>query len=117
MKKVDIKKESILGGMSCGEVSLVPWKILKNGVNNCISISDENIAKTVAGLKDKKFSKTSIIGGECAAPGVIALIGICNSNKAKKLLNLNKNSNILVIGCEGNADVKLYKQLLSKGRK
>jgi len=30
---------------------------------------------------------------------------------------LNENSNVLVIGCEGNADVKLYKQLLSKGRK
>ena len=29
---------------------------------------------------------------------------------------LNKDSNILVIGCEGNADVKLYKELLSKGR-
>ena len=32
-------------------------------------------------------------------------------------LNIDKNSNVLVIGCEGNADVKLYKQLLSKGRK
>ena len=37
--------------------------------------------------------------------------------KARKSLNLNEDSNILVIGCEGNADVKLYKQLLSKGRK
>ena len=117
LKKIKIKKESIMGGMSCNEMSLVPWQVLKKTTNCCVSISDKNIAKTVAGLKDKKFSKTSIIGGECAAPGVIALIGICNSNKAKKLLNLNKNSNILVIGCEGNADVKLYKQLLSKGRK
>ena len=33
------------------------------------------------------------------------------------MINLGKKSNILVIGCEGNADVKLYKQLLSKGRK
>ena len=48
---------------------------------------------------------------------VIALIGICNNIKAKKFLNINESSNILVIGCEGNADVKLYKQLLSKGRK
>ena len=85
--------------------------------NYCVSISDKNVAKTVANLKDKKLSKTSIIGGECAAPGIIALIGICNDIKTRKLVNLNKNSNILLIGCEGNADVKLYKQLLSKGRK
>ena len=117
LKKIRIIKESIMGGMSCNEMSLVPWQVLKKTANCCVSISDNNIAKAVAGLKDKKFSKTSIIGGECAAPGVIALIGICNNVKTKEFLNLNDNSNILVIGCEGNADVKLYKQLLSKGRK
>ena len=106
-----------MGGMSCNEMSLVPWQILKNASDCCVSISDKNIAKTIAGLKDKKFSKNSIIGGECATPGIIALIGICKDKKAKKLINLNENSNVLVIGCEGNADVKLYKQLLSKGRK
>ena len=25
-----------MGGMSCGEVSLVPWEILKNSVKHCI---------------------------------------------------------------------------------
>ena len=30
--KIDIKRESLMGGMSCGEVSLVPWEILKNSV-------------------------------------------------------------------------------------
>ena len=117
LKKIKIKKESIMGGMSCNEMSLIPWKVLKKTSNCCISISDKNVAKTIAGLKDKKFSKTSIIGGECATPGVIALIGVCNNVKAKKFLKINKNSNILLIGCEGNADVKLYKQLLSNGRK
>ena len=117
LKKIRIKKESIMGGMSCNEMSLVPWQILKNVSNCCVSISDKNIAKTIASLKDKKFSKTSITGGECAAPGVIALIGTCNNIKAKKFLNISESSNILIIGCEGNADVKLYKQLLSKGRK
>ena len=117
LKKIKIRKESIMGGMSCNEMSLVPWQILKKASNCCVSISDKNVAKTVAGLKDKKFSKTSIVGGECATPGIIALIGICNNQKARRLLSLNENSNVLVIGCEGNADVKLYKQLLSKGRK
>ena len=117
LKKIKIKKESIMGGMSCNEMSLIPWRILKKTSNCCVSISDKNVAKTIAGLKDKKFSKTSIIGGECATPGVIALIGVCNNVKAKKFLKINKNSNILLIGCEGNADVKLYKQLLSSGRK
>ena len=117
LKKIRIKKESIMGGMSCNEMSLVPWQILKNASDCCVSISDKNIAKTIAGLKDKKFSKTTIIGGECSAPGIISLICACNEPKSKKALNLNEKSNVLLIGCEGNADTKLYKQLLSKGRK
>ena len=30
IKKIQIEQESILGGMSCSEVSLIPWQILKN---------------------------------------------------------------------------------------
>ena len=56
LKKIEIKKESIMGGMSCGEVSLIPWKIIKNSVNMCLSISDDNIAKTVAMLANFNFS-------------------------------------------------------------
>ena len=117
LKKIIIKKESIMGGMSCNEMSLIPWHVLKKASDCCVTVSDSKVPKTVAMLKDKKFSKKSIIGGECATPGIISLISICNNSKTKKLLNLNEKSNILVIGCEGNADVKLYKQLLSKGRK
>ncbi len=117
LKRIRIKKESIMGGMSCNKMSLVPWQILKKASNYCVSISDKNVAKTIACLKDKKFSKNSIVGGECATPGIIALIGICNDMKIRKLIDLDQKSNVLIIGCEGNADVKLYKQLLSKGRK
>ena len=117
LKKIIIKKESIMGGMSCNEMSLIPWHVLKKASDCCVTVSDSKVSKTVALLKDKKLSKKSIIGGECATPGIISLISICNNSKTKKLLNLNEKSNVLVIGCEGNADVKLYKQLLFKGRK
>ena len=117
LKKIKIKKESIMGGMSCNEMSLIPWHVLKKASDCCVAVNDTKVAKTVAMLKDKKLGKRSIIGGECATPGIISLISLCNNAKTKKLINLNEKSNVLVIGCEGNADVKLYKQLLSKGRK
>tara|TARA_B100001121_G_scaffold310631_1_gene343328 strand:+ start:1880 stop:3013 length:1134 start_codon:yes stop_codon:yes gene_type:complete len=117
MMKIKILKESIMGGMSCNEMSLIPWQILKKTSNHCISISDNKVAKTIAMLKDKKFSKKSIIGGECSTPGIISLISACNDKRLKKIIKLDKNSNVLLIGCEGNADTKLYRELLSKGRK
>ncbi len=114
---VDIKKESIMGGMSCGDVSLVPWQILKNSVNNCISVSDKFVSQTVAMLADKVLSDISIEGGECSTPGITSLISCCNTEEAKSALGINGNSNILLIGCEGSADIDLYQKLLSEGKK
>ena len=114
---VDIKKESIMGGMSCGEVSLVPWQILKNSVNNCVSVSDKFVSQTVAMLADKVLSDISIEGGECSTPGITSLISCCNNEETKSALEINENSNILLIGCEGSADIELYQKLLSEGKK
>ena len=114
---VDIKKESIMGGMSCGDVSLVPWQILKNSVNSCVSVSDKFVSQTVAMLADKVLSDISIVGGECSTPGITSLISCCNNKETKSALDINENSNILLIGCEGSTDIKLYKKLLSEGKK
>ena len=117
LQKVNIKKESIMGGMSCGEVSLVPWKILRESVNMCTSISDKNVDITISMLKNKVLSDEEIIGGECSTPGIISLIACSENDKIKKSLGLNENSNVLIIGCEGNADENLYNKLLSTGNK
>ena len=117
LQKVDIKKESIMGGMSCGEVSLVPWKILKESVDICTSISDENVDLTISMLKNKILSDEEIVGGECSTPGIISLIACSEDSEIKKNLGLEESSNILVIGCEGDADENLYNKLLSTGNK
>ena len=116
-EKIEIKEESIMGGMSCGEVSMVPWQILKNSVNNCLSIPDDDVAITVAMLSKGYFGKDFIIGGECSAPGIISLNASCKNKKIKEELELNINSNVLLIGCEGDADKDLYKKLLDQGNK
>jgi len=100
--------------MSCGEVSLVPWEILRNSVNFCVTISDDYISKTVKYLANKGFGGEKIIGGECSTPGIVSLVGLNNDRKIRKKINLNENSNILLFGCEGDADEELYQKLLSE---
>ena len=117
MTKVKINKQSVMGGMSCSEMSLVPWQILKNAANCCVSIKDTNISTTIALLYSKKLSKIKIVGGECSAPGIISLVSVCNDKKIKNSLKINENSNILLIGCEGDADTHLYNKLLKIGKK
>ena len=114
IEKIDIKRESLMGGMSCGEVSLVPWEILKNSVKYCISLPDDDIAKTMKLLGNGSFSEEKIIAGENSAPGVISLIASCEDQKIKKDLDLNSNSNVLIIGCEGDTDQEMYKKLVNE---
>ena len=111
--KIDIKKESLMGGMSCGEVSLIPWKIINNNSNFCITVPDDKISDTVKLLANSSLSNKKLIGGECATPGIISLIASCNDIKLKEKLNLNNNSQVLLLGCEGDVDKELYQKLLN----
>ena len=112
IEKVQIVRESLMGGMSCGEPSLVPWKILKKSVNNCISLPDDDIGKAMKLFANASFGNDKIIAGENAAPGVISLIACCNDEKIKNSINLDSNSSVLLIGCEGDTDQEMYQKLL-----
>jgi diaminopropionate ammonia-lyase len=114
IEKIDIIRESLMGGMSCGEVSLVPWEILKNSVKYCISLPDDDIAKTMKLLGNANFSDEKIIAGENSTPGVISLISSCENEKIKEKMQLNKNSNVLLIGCEGDTDKEMYQKLINQ---
>jgi len=112
IEKIDIKRESLMGGMSCGEVSLVPWEILKHSVKHCISLPDDDIGKTMKLLGNSSFSDQQIIAGENSAPGVIGLIASCEDQNVKEKLQLDQNSNVLIIGCEGDTDKEMYQKLI-----
>ena len=114
IEKISIDKESIMGGMSCGEVSLVPWEILKNSIHYCVTISDDYISNTVKYLANKNFSDEKIIGGECSTPGIASLVGLINNPKTRETINLNEDSCVLLFGCEGDADEELYQKLLAE---
>ena len=104
-----------MGGMSCGDVSSIAWEILKNSTNYCMTIPDNAISTAVALLAESRFSDEKIIGGECAVPGLIALIGSFNNKEYLDKLELNSESSVLLFGCEGLTDKAMYENLLSDG--
>ncbi len=114
---VNIVNETIMGGMSCGDVSTVAWEILKNATNFSLTITDDEISTVVALLAETKLSSEKIIAGECAVPGIIALIGLFKKKEYISKLDLNSNSKILLFGCEGLTDTSMYEKLLKDGLK
>ena len=115
--RVDIKKETLMGGMSCGDVSTVAWKILQNSTNYCLTISDKAISSVVALLAEGHLSDQKITAGECGVPGIIALISAFKNKDCLNKLELNSNSKVLIFGCEGSTDKEMYQKLLNEGLK
>ena len=72
------------------------------------------LALNITLLKINIMSENKIIAGENSTPGVISLIAICNDEKIKNKVNLNSNSKVLLIGCEGDTDEEMYQKLLEK---
>ena len=103
-----------MGGMSCGEVSKVPWNILKTSANYCVSISDNMVGPVMSSLSKKTYSNVKIEGGECATPGIIALNSIYFNLVLKNKMKLNNKSKVLIFGCEGATDKKMYKKLIKQ---
>ena len=51
---------------------------------------------------------------ENSAPGIISLISSYEDEKIKEKMKLNKDSNILLIGCEGDTDQDMYQKLINQ---
>ena len=109
---VDIKEETLMAGLSCGEVSEIAWEILKPTLSHCMSIADEGIAKIMQLFANGNFGETSIEAGECSASGLAALLVAKNNPSIWRQIELNKDSTVLLIGTEGATDPILYKQLI-----
>lgn len=111
---IDIETETIMAGLSCGEVSLIAWEVLRKRVNAAIGISDNAVPNAMRYMGSGDASDgDKIEAGECAVPGIIALLATTQTPQLKSALDLNKESVVLVFGCEGATDPALYNSILA----
>lgn len=110
---VDIKEETLMAGLSCGEVSNLAWEILTPTLSHCVSISDDGVAPLMR-LLAGGLDGLEIEAGECSTAGLAALLAAKKDKEISNELELSENSIILLIGTEGATDPKIYKELLAQ---
>ncbi|MDC1382686.1 diaminopropionate ammonia-lyase [Candidatus Puniceispirillum sp.] len=113
---VDISEETLMAGLSCGEISDLAWQVLQPSLHHCLSITDDAIAALMAGFANGSFGGGSIEAGECATAGVAALLAAKNDPVLWKSLEFGPNSIVLLIGTEGATDPVIYDSLLAEGQ-
>jgi diaminopropionate ammonia-lyase len=116
MVVVDGRLESLMAGLSCGEVSLLAWEILKEGASDFVTLPEKYVASSMRTLAIGEERDPAVEAGESAVAGVGALLAIANDNEARDALGIDESSVVLALGTEGATDPDLYTKLISDSR-
>lgn len=106
----DITEETLMAGLSCGEVSLLAWDLLQHSLSHCMTISDDAVAPL---MKWFQHRATPIEAGECSTSGLAALLAAHAHPDQWREMGFDADSVILLIGTEGATDRDLYDQLVA----
>ncbi len=107
-----IEEESVMAGLSCGEISQLAWQILGPAVDDFILIADGTVAPVMKRLASGDDGDPKIVAGESAVAGLAALIACAQRDDLRKALQLTTNSHALVFGTEGATDAVIYKAMV-----
>ena len=111
---VNIVDETIMAGLSCGEVSRIIWPLLDKGVSDCITMPDTGVIPMMQWLaRPSHQNRPPIEGGECSTAGLSALMALKYDAKLRKAVGIDEQSVILVLGTEGATDPEFYQQAMT----
>jgi diaminopropionate ammonia-lyase len=104
---------TLMAGLSCGEVSRVAWPILEAGAEFFMTVQDEASVECMRLLRKGALGGGSIIAGESGVAGLAGLFATTQdpTSQALSQLRLNSSSTVLLIGTEGATDPDIYESL------
>lgn len=112
--QVAIEEETMMAGLSCGEVSLLAWDVLALGASDFITIGEDQVGPAMRLLASGKAGGGPIIAGESAVPGLVGVIGVARNPALRDQIGLTADSRVLVFGCEGDTDPAIYQSIIGQ---
>lgn len=103
---------TVMAGLSCGEVSYFAWPILHAAAEFFMTVPDEAAIECMRLLALGVQGDPPIVAGESAVAGLAGLLGAARDPQARAQLKLDTGSRILLIGTEGATDPQLYERLI-----
>lgn len=107
-----IEVESMMVGLSCGEVSILAWDILEPCSSDYITITDDGIPPAMRLLASGAPGGVPIVGGESGVAGLVALIDAAGRPDLRQALGLDQSSRVLLIGSEGATSPDIYEKIV-----
>lgn len=111
-KVFDIKKETIMTGLSCGEPSILAWEILSECTDLFMTIGDDKIPELMRIMANGYENDIGVEAGECSVSGLAALVALKDNKWLVNKLDINDKSRVLLIGTEGATDPDIYERII-----
>jgi diaminopropionate ammonia-lyase len=104
---------TLMAGLSCGEVSRVAWPILQAGAEFFMTIEDPAAVECMRLLRQGTLGDGSIIAGESGVAGLAGFLAAVKdpTGDTFRQLRLGASSSVLLIGTEGATDPDIYEEL------
>ena len=116
VKRVSIKEETIMAGLSCGEPSEIAWEILAEEAADFITIPDNIVPQTIRILARPLGDDPIIEAGESAVAGLAVLICASKKFDLRTKLGLDMTSRVLLIGSEGVTDREIFTKIMEEDK-
>lgn len=110
--------ETVMAGLSVGEVSTEAWALISNYANAYIMCDDSLSAKGTRLLASPLGDDKKVISGESGSIGIGVLDYLMTHDACGILrteLDINETSNVLIFSTEGDTDSSLYNQIVYNG--
>jgi diaminopropionate ammonia-lyase len=115
---VEIVKKTIMAGLECGNPNPIAWDILRTQADYFFSCPDYVAAKGMRVYAMPLQGDPMIVSGESGAVTLGALMFLMKQKSLENLkneLNLDADSQVLLINTEGNTDPNNFKQVVWDG--
>jgi diaminopropionate ammonia-lyase len=106
--------ETVMAGLSCGEVSELAWEVLREGADAAVAIGDDWALAAVRALASPRDGDPVVVAGETGGAGLAALLALQDRADLRAQLGLDDISRVLLLGSEGDTDPEIYRRIVGR---
>ncbi|WP_067733489.1 diaminopropionate ammonia-lyase [Novosphingobium naphthalenivorans] len=103
--------DTVMGGLSVGEVSLTAWETIVRTVGDFLTIPDAAAIQMMKALGQGRFGDAPLLAGDAGVAGLAGLSVAAGDPRIRETLGLTAGSIVLTIVTEGAVDRSGYARL------
>ncbi len=106
--------DTIMAGLACGEVSLLAWEILAEGMDDVLVLPDAAAEDCMRLLAAGTANDPPVVAGESAVAGLAGVLAARDDPVVWKALGLDTGARVLLFGSEGATDPEVYRRIVGR---